>query len=239
MTSGTGHAGRPGWRRGVRPRKRNRYCQFLFFPVVTRYRVRGSLILSPTTPVETGSSPGTADNVSPSLFYAIWGRECKCYLQVTQGLRLRIQPRRAANGQYRVIFAVAEVVPVGPVSYTHLDVYKRQVLCFRAAPVLRQGDVPHRYPQALQNVLRGASCQAVQHNALFTHADRQTRLAIVMAGAVSYTPLDVYKRQLLANTSTSGLRAPSWLVQYSAMDATRGVLPLPLPTTISAFLCLR
>lgn len=45
--------------------------------------------------------------------------------------------------------------------------------------------------------------------------------------------------RLLANTSTSGLRAPSWLVQYSAMDATRGVLPLPLPTTISAFLCFQ
>ena len=113
MTSGTGRAGRPGWRRGVRPRKRNRYCQFLFFPVVARYRVRGSLILSPTTPVETGSSPGTSDNLPPSLVYALRAQNASTFLQVAQRLRLGVQARAPPQGQYGVIFAMPEVVAIG------------------------------------------------------------------------------------------------------------------------------
>ena len=41
---------RSGPTRGIKPRKRNCYCQLLFFPVLTRYRVRGSLILPPISP---------------------------------------------------------------------------------------------------------------------------------------------------------------------------------------------
>ena len=41
---------RSGPTRGIKPRKRNCYCQLLFFPVDTQFRVCGSLILPPLFP---------------------------------------------------------------------------------------------------------------------------------------------------------------------------------------------
>lgn len=50
-------SGRSGTARGITPRKRIRYCQLLFFPVVARCRVRGSLTVYSFTPVETRTPP--------------------------------------------------------------------------------------------------------------------------------------------------------------------------------------
>jgi len=45
--------------RGLRPRKLNSdCCQLFIFPVVARYRGRGSLSMCPTIPVETSAPPG-------------------------------------------------------------------------------------------------------------------------------------------------------------------------------------
>ncbi len=52
--------GQFGSTRGITPRTLNRQCQLLFFPVLTRYRVRGSLTRSSSTPVETGTPPCVA-----------------------------------------------------------------------------------------------------------------------------------------------------------------------------------
>ena len=49
--------GQFGPTRGIKPRKTIRYCQLLFFPVVARFRGRGSLTQTSKTPVETGTPP--------------------------------------------------------------------------------------------------------------------------------------------------------------------------------------
>ena len=55
--AGISGSGRLSPTRGVKPRKRNCYCQLLFVPVVARFRVRGSLTKSPMIPVETSTPP--------------------------------------------------------------------------------------------------------------------------------------------------------------------------------------
>ena len=69
-----------------------------------------------------------------------------------------------------------------PVSYTHLDVYKRQIWLFMAG------------------MLRLSICIALHSLAATASITRKTRLSAVISlllsvRAVSYTHLDVYKRQ--------------------------------------------
>ena len=75
---------------------------------------------------------------------------------------------------------------VRPVSYTHLDVYKRQIL-----------DGPHR-----KGDLRRARAAAVNIVPNSTGAAKAIGLVIPeLAGKpVSYTHLDVYKRQVVRET---------------------------------------
>ena len=56
--------GQCGPTHGLRPRKTIRYCQLFFVPVDTRYRGRGSLTISSTTPVETSAPPCGAGAVN-------------------------------------------------------------------------------------------------------------------------------------------------------------------------------
>ena len=71
-------------------------------------------------------------------------------------------------------FTTAYVGSSNPVSYTHLDVYKRQLLC-AAAQYCRCG----RYPDQVEPAVQPLAATAVRHPAI----------------SVSYTHLDVYKRQ--------------------------------------------
>ena len=103
-----------------------------------------------------------------------------------------------------------------PVSYTHLDVYKRQVLVHpatsneegallaRLAAGLNCGNLDHRIAQ--QDLSDGAQAQAFA-TVSYTHLDvykrQEFEYAIVnkrfyVDDAVSYTHLDVYKRQVRA-----------------------------------------
>ena len=75
------------------------------------------------------------------------------------------------------------VVPCAPVSYTHLDVYKRQAQ--KSAP-----DAP-------ADVLRGAEDKgAAAQGAQISRGDLAAVRVKVDAAPVSYTHLDVYKRQM-------------------------------------------
>ena len=68
-----------------------------------------------------------------------------------------------------------------PVSYTHLDVYKRQIHDRLRGRLVREGRTVH-YKEILDEVARQSSvCER--------RADEAER-------AVSYTHLDVYKRQV-------------------------------------------
>ena len=79
-----------------------------------------------------------------------------------------------------------------PVSYTHLDVYKRQALYdTNEAMELIVKTAPAKFDETVElHVKLGVDSR---------HADQQVRGAIVLphgTGTVSYTHLDVYKRQL-------------------------------------------
>ena len=73
-----------------------------------------------------------------------------------------------------------------PVSYTHLDVYKRQAECFRRA-------VSFGVP--LDAALRAATINPAQAVGLFDELGSITAGKRADILAVSYTHLDVYKRQ--------------------------------------------
>ena len=91
-------------------------------------------------------------------------------------------PRRASAGRK----ALRDEQPVRPVSYTHLDVYKRQRLLVGVlgSPALHErGD--HVVPGAAGGVLGHGS-----------HDRRAPGIHVGGVVAVSYTHLDVYKRQL-------------------------------------------
>ena len=71
---------------------------------------------------------------------------------------------------------------LGPVSYTHLDVYKRQV---------------HKIIVVLEEILNVISSKSVNHTAVEGIASHDpVQLVSGKLTTVSYTHLDVYKRQL-------------------------------------------
>ena len=93
--------------------------------------------------------------------------------------------------RYAVVASSSQVhlAEVRPVSYTHLDVYKRQAVdC--AAPGGRQVKACHCWPPTETSTLTpsASACSAPARAAAWT-ASRSTE-------AVSYTHLDVYKRQV-------------------------------------------
>ena len=73
-----------------------------------------------------------------------------------------------------------------PVSYTHLDVYKRQAQ--------RQADRRARRADMLEGGRTGQACRRFQLTNQLPAIERIKE--IDEAGPVSYTHLDVYKRQL-------------------------------------------
>ena len=89
--------------------------------------------------------------------------------------------------------AVSVMIGQGAVSYTHLDVYKRQL---QRHPIIQRN--------RLDRAWAGKSRQDASRNRIFAHGDRfalcRRPLCICTAATgvepVSYTHLDVYKRQV-------------------------------------------
>ena len=75
-----------------------------------------------------------------------------------------------------------------PVSYTHLDVYKRQLLNIQEI----KGLLPHRYPMLLVDKVIEIGPEHI------------VGVKCVTNNAVSYTHLDVYKRQGFGHRSGAG-----------------------------------
>ena len=78
---------------------------------------------------------------------------------------------------------------LGPVSYTHLDVYKRQSM------QSDQLSSDHRWILMLRKQLKDAEIEIAAQLATTTVTLGQ--ILKMKTGAVSYTHLDVYKRQIL------------------------------------------
>ena len=80
-----------------------------------------------------------------------------------------------------------EMAVLGPVSYTHLDVYKRQPCHTDMNPILLKPTAD----QTTQVILNG---KAVGNQSARSYFNVEQRKPLFVA--VSYTHLDVYKRQL-------------------------------------------
>ena len=97
-----------------------------------------------------------------------------------------------------------------PVSYTHLDVYKRQE---------EDGDIPVLQacsvviPDLLHNIRHLFPCR-LKHTG-------HHRLSVASLSPVSYTHLDVYKRQLLIRDAFMDLQDLNDLVSYG-VDRVQG-----------------
>ena len=94
-------------------------------------------------------------------------------------------------------------MPVGPVSYTHLDVYKRQRYAVRAGQVREARcrlDDPRRADHddevSVPAYLDGLVEFPCRKRLFEPHHPRTDIAGGAVAAAVSYTHLDVYKRQV-------------------------------------------
>ena len=103
-----------------------------------------------------------------------------------------LPPRSVERGGHLVLLRGEQVrVAVGdvPVSYTHLDVYKRQS--------------KHFVKEGKNNKLRASDIKrivdAVTTNATVDKFSRLVPIDEIRANAVSYTHLDVYKRQVVVD----------------------------------------
>ena len=81
-----------------------------------------------------------------------------------------------------------------PVSYTHLDVYKRQALGYN-----RPDDIPITLSTVMQNIIDDktldASQSIIHHREVVDLLPSNIELSGFEVRPVSYTHLDVYKRQ--------------------------------------------
>ena len=104
-----------------------------------------------------------------------------------------------------------------PVSYTHLDVYKRQGEWFAQQVIEDQGGMDYQDIMALRNVMdgvgwvdtskvgvTGGSYGGFMTNWIVGHTDKFAAAVTQrsISNSVSYTHLDVYKRQVWDSIST-------------------------------------
>ena len=114
------------------------------------------------------------------------------------GIRLASTKQMDWFGAY--VLGVTTAVGGGtPVSYTHLDVYKRQWMkCSmpRACSCSVQAGLPATTNCALPSSSRNASGAKVSYSSSLEQSTTMSALAATAASIpVSYTHLDVYKRQ--------------------------------------------
>ena len=87
-----------------------------------------------------------------------------------------------------------------PVSYTHLDVYKRQLIHLLTMTKWRLMEKDMKYIGATKMVVGEITASDLSDRMLADFLDMESTQIVTMHIPVSYTHLDVYKRQPLRDT---------------------------------------